>query len=83
MDYYPSLLIIDRVHLISYITKTLDIRKIIENRQINFVIKGISHESKLIDFFFKHALVSRNFCKRNINLILKNNPNVKYTSLKK
>ena len=70
-----------RSHLISYITKTLDIRKIIENRQINFVINRISHESKLIGFFFKHALVSKNFCMRNINIIFKNNPNVKYSDV--
>ena len=71
----------NNVHLISYITKTLDIRKIIENRQIDFVIKGISHESKLIGFFFKHALISKNFCMRNINIIFKNNPNVKYSDV--
>ena len=70
-----------RSHLIPNLIKTTDIRNIIENRQMNFMIKGLNHNSHLISFFCKNAMMSNNYFKRNINIILKNNIEFKYTDI--
>ena len=48
-----------------------DIKTIIYNRQLNFYIKGLSHENLNIRFYFRNALTScMSFASKNLNLIL-------------
>ena len=60
-----------RSHLIPHIVGTPSIFKIIENRQINFIKKGLNEGSEFTKFIFKNALLyNRSYLTRNVNKIL-------------
>ena len=45
---------------------------VVYNRQLNFHIKGLSHDDPMVNFYFKNALVSTfSYTTKNINKILK------------
>ena len=61
-----------RSKLLPDIIKCNDILTVIYNRQLNFYIRGLSHDDPMINFHFKNALVSTfSFAAKNINTILK------------
>ena len=60
-------------YLIPYLVESNDILTMIENRILNFVIKGIHHDNELISFFFKNSLMDCrcSYLTKNINKIVK------------
>ena len=70
-----------RSFLLPHLINTLSIVSIIENRQINFIIKGLNHSNTYIQSIFQNSLVSnKSYVTRNVNEII-NKHKLSYCSL--
>ena len=57
--------------LIPHLIQTEPIETIIHNRFLNFFVRGVNHDNKLIEFMFKNCLLGfDSYFVRNLNIIL-------------
>ena len=57
--------------LLPYIIESLPLFSVIENRQFNFLARGLNHSNDFINFIFKNSIMSNtSFVTRNVNKII-------------